>query len=391
MLVSSGPDLGLEGGTVIRRSSRTLPDTLPLVLRPAGLPAPSEPLAAGATVPGYEILGELGRGTMGVVYSARHLRLNRPVALKVVLDGAHASHVDRVRFLDEAEMLARLDHPGVVRVYEVGWHDGRPHLAMEFVGGGTLAQRCGGIPQPPREAARLVAALARAVHHAHERGVVHRDLKPANVMLAGDGAPKITDFGLAKRLDGGAGLTETGAMVGTPGYMAPEQALCREVGPAADVYALGTILYELLTGATPFRADSLLETLTLVVSEPPRPPRQLRPDVPLELEAVCLKCLRKEPADRYASAQALADDLDRFSEGRPTQSRPGAEGQPARQGPRQGAVGPLWGAGALAVAAFALGILGNMAWSKAREGQTRFSPHSPAARTADGRPGRTAT
>jgi serine/threonine-protein kinase len=261
---------------------------------------------------------------MGVVYRARHLRLNRLVALKVVLDRDHAPPQDLIRFLGEAEVLARCQHPHNVPVYEAGWHDGRPYLAMELVGGGTLAQAGAGAPPSARRAAAVMEAVARAVHHAHQRGIVHRDLKPSNVLLGEDGSPKVTDFGLAKRLDGGPGLTETGVLLGTPGYMAPEQALCKaqEVGPRTDVYALGAILYELLTGRPPFKADSLLGTLEQVVSDPPAVPARLRPGVPRDLETICLKCLAKEPAGRYASAEALADDLRCFLKGEPIAARP---------------------------------------------------------------------
>jgi serine/threonine-protein kinase len=273
-------------------------------------------------VPGYEILEELGRGRMGVVYKAHHLRLNRPVALKVVLDELHAAPEDRVRFLGEAEALARCRHPHVIPVYEAGWHGGRPYLAMELAEGGTLARHCGGVAQPARQAARLVESLAGAVGHLHARGIVHRDLKPSNVLLTEGGVAKLADFGLAKRLGGGEGLTVAGALLGTPGYMAPEQALCRGVGPAADVYGLGAILYELLTGAPPFHGEGLLDTLHSVAHEPPPPPRRLSAGVPRDLEAVCLKCLQKEPRDRYATAEELADDLRRFLAGRPVLARP---------------------------------------------------------------------
>ncbi len=262
---------------------------------------------------GYEVLGLLGSGGMGVVYKARDVRLKRLVALKMILAGAHARPEERDRFRREAEAVARLQHPNVVHVYEVGEQDGRPFLALEYVGGGSLAERLGGKPQPADEAARLVRALALAVHAAHRQGIVHRDLKPANVLLAEDGTPKVTDFGLAKRLDE-AGLTQTGAVLGTPSYMAPEQAVgdSRGVGPHTDVYALGAILYELLTGRPPFEGATLLETLEQVRAQEPLPLRRLRSDVPRDLETICRKCLEKEPARRYASAQSLADDLGRF-------------------------------------------------------------------------------
>jgi serine/threonine protein kinase/WD40 repeat protein len=264
-------------------------------------------------VPGYEVLEELGRGGMGVVYLARQVGLDRVVALKVLPAGAHAGPEERARFWREAEAIARLDHPNVVHVYEVGEHNGLPYFSMELCAGGSLARRLAGGALPPEEAARLTAALARAVHAAHEVGVIHRDLKPANVLLAGDGTPKLTDFGLAKQLDAATGLTASGVVLGTPSYMAPEQAggRAQEVGPAADVYALGAVLYACLTGRPPFQAATPLDTVLQVLSDPPVPPSQLRRRVPAALEAICLKCLEKEPRRRYASAAALDDHLER--------------------------------------------------------------------------------
>jgi WD40 repeat protein len=285
-------------------------------------------------VPGYEVLGELGRGGMGVVYQARQQGLNRVVALKMLLAGAHADPDQRARFRAEAEWVARLQHPHIVQVYEVGEAEGNPFLSLEYVDGGTLKERLAGTPLPAREAARLVETLARAVHYAHLHGVVHRDLKPGNILLASPGResaeliPKVTDFGLAKQFQGAEGpggdCTASGAIVGTPNYMAPEQAAGRprEVGPASDVYALGAILYELLTGRPPFRADTALETLRQVVSEEPVSPSRLQPRLPRDLDTVCLKCLRKEPGRRYSSSAALADDLGRWQRGEPVQARP---------------------------------------------------------------------
>jgi tetratricopeptide (TPR) repeat protein/predicted Ser/Thr protein kinase len=275
---------------------------------------------AAPQVPGYEVLGELGRGGMGVVYQARQAHPARLVALKVILAGAYADAERRARFLAEADAIARLRHPHIVQVYEVGQHGGVPFLALEFVGGGTLAQRLAGGPLPPRQAAELLEALARAVEHAHQHGVVHRDLKPSNVLLTEEGQPKVTDFGLAKQP--GPALTATGAVLGTPSYMAPEQAEGGAVGPAADVYALGAVLYEVLTGRPPFRAASALETLGQVRSQEPVAPGELQPATPRDLETVCLKCLEKEPARRYPSAGELADDLRRFLDGKPVRARP---------------------------------------------------------------------
>jgi WD40 repeat protein len=294
---------------------------------PADAPSPAKG-ALPLHLAGYEVLGELGRGGMGVVYKARHLALNRVVALKMILAGAHAGPHQLARFRTEAEAAARLQHPNVVAIHEVGEADGMPFLALEFVDGGTLEKKLAGTPLPCGEAARLVQTLAGAVQHAHERGVVHRDLKPANVLLGADGSPKVADFGLAKwladDLAGPTRPTHTGAVLGTPSYVAPEQAggEAKTVGPAADVYALGAILYECLTGRPPFKAATPLETLLQVTTEEPAAPTRLQPKVPRDLETVCLKCLRKEPHRRYASAQELADDLGRFLAGRPITARP---------------------------------------------------------------------
>ena len=274
-------------------------------------------------VPGYEILGEIGRGAMGVVYKARHRVLGRLVAIKMILSGQHADEKDRQRFRAEAEAVAQLDDEGIVKIYDVGESDGLPYLVLEYVDGETLARRLNGTPHEATQAVAIIRAIAIAVDTAHCRGIVHRDLKPANVLLSGDGMPKITDFGLAKRLNA-AGQTETGATLGTPCYMAPEQALARnrEVGPAADVYALGAILYELLAGRPPFRGASDLETLEQVRSQEPARPRLVQPGVARDLETICLKCLDKEPVRRYPSSAALADDLGRFLRGEPIAARP---------------------------------------------------------------------
>jgi WD40 repeat protein len=278
-------------------------------------------------VPGYEVLAEVGRGGMGVVYKARHRGLGRAVALKMILAGAGAGPDERGRFRTEAEAVARLQHPNIVQVHDAGEHEGRPYLALELVEGGSLKDALDGTPQPARRAAELVETLARAIHHAHQKGIVHRDLKPANVLLTADGSPKLTDFGLAKLVAGPAGAagpTRSGAVVGTPSYMAPEQAAGRagQVGPAADVYALGALMYELLTGRPPFRAAAPLDTLLQVLHDEPVPVRRLQPKVPRDLETVCHKCLHKDPARRYVSAEALADDLRRFRNGEPVRARP---------------------------------------------------------------------
>ncbi len=230
-------------------------------------------------VPGYDVTEELGRGGVGVVYKARHLRLNRPVGLKMLLAGAYASRAERRRLSREAELVAELRHPNIVQVYDVGDLDGRPYFTMELIEGGSLDRKLAGRPLPAREAASLLAVLAGAVDAAHRAGIVHRDLKPANVLLADDGTPKISDFGLARQLGDGLALTLSGAPLGTPSYMAPEQAQgrSRETGPAADLYALGAILYELLTGRPPFRAESAAATVQQVLFDDPVPPSRLNP------------------------------------------------------------------------------------------------------------------
>ncbi len=289
----------------------------------AALAEPSRARAPAAgewpAVPGYEILGILGRGGMGVVYQARQIRLKRFVALKMILAGAHAGAEELARFRTEAEAVARLQHPNIVQIYEVGEQDGRPYFSLEFVDGGSLAQKLVGTPLPARQAAGLVETLARAMHAAHERGIVHRDLKPANVLLTADGTPKITDFGLAKRLDADTVQTQSGAVMGTPSYMAPEQAAgkIRAIGPATDIYALGAILYELLTGRPPFKTESVMDTLLQVMEREPDWPRIHNRQVDRSLEAICLKCLQKSPRDRYPSAAALAEDLTAYLQGEP--------------------------------------------------------------------------
>jgi serine/threonine-protein kinase len=331
----------------------------PTIERPAPeLPpgAPGVPRSFGD----YELLEEVGRGGMGVVYKAWQKSLGRTVALKMILRGELASPADLARFRAEAEAAARLDHPGIVAVHGFGEHDGQSYFSMQYIEGTTLAARVAGGPLPPREAARIVALVARAVHHAHQSGVLHRDLKPSNILLQrkseiprskseirnpksekedpvsdfgfriSDFEPKVTDFGLAKRVAGPASgpgvasLTRSGTIVGTPGYMAPEQITGSRgsVGPAADVYSLGVILYELLTGRPPFQTASPLDTLLLVLEQDPVPPRLLNARVDRELEMVCLKCLQKPPDLRYASAGELAEDLEAFLQGEAVSARP---------------------------------------------------------------------
>lgn len=273
----------------------------------------------------YELLEELGRGGMGVVYKARQVSLGRIVALKVMLRGDMASSADLARFRSEAESAAHLDHPGIVPVYEVGDQDGQPYFTMKFVEGTTLAKRLAEGPMSPRESAAILAPVCRAVQFAHGRGVLHRDLKPSNILIDVEGRPHVSDFGLAKRVQGDAGLTISGAILGTPSYMAPEQAAGSrgKLGPASDVYSLGTILYQMLTGRPPFQAASPVDTVLLVLEQEPLPPRLVNPRADRELEMIALKCLQKPQELRYDSAQALADDLEAFLADEPTLARSG--------------------------------------------------------------------
>jgi eukaryotic-like serine/threonine-protein kinase len=271
----------------------------------------------------YELLERIGGGGMGIVYRARQVGLNRIVALKMMRGGHGASPQDWKRFRDEAENMARLRHPHIVQIYAVGERAGLPYFAMEYLEGGSLYDRTRRQPQPAREAARSIETVARAVHYAHQNDIIHRDLKPGNILLDADGALKVCDFGLAKRLDG-ATQTKSGGMMGTPGYAPPEQlsGLSAAVGPASDVYGLGAVLYDLLTGRPPFVGNTPEETAEKAKHQEPVPLRSLSPQVDRELEAVCLKCLEKRPQDRYRSAEALADDLGRWLEGKATVARP---------------------------------------------------------------------
>ncbi len=312
-----GPDPGQEptlaestraGGT--RGPRRAAADQ---AVADSAVPAPASPLSR---IGDYELLAEIGRGGMGVVYKARHVRLQRIVALKMVLAGALAQDDERQRFDLEAAASAQLQHPGIVALYEVGTFDNQPYFSMEYISGTSLGQRVASGPLPGREAAAYLEATARAVHYAHTRGILHRDLKPANILLDGSDQPKVTDFGLAKLLATDSGQTRTGAVLGTPSYMSPEQAAGRKhLGPASDVWSLGAILYELLAGKPPFRGETALATLSLVASQEPVAPRLLNPAVDRDLETICLKCLEKDPARRYVSAEMLADDLRRFLDG----------------------------------------------------------------------------
>src|SRR5688572_13040223 len=281
---------------------------------PTDMPAPA---AAAEYIGRYELLAQIGRGGMGVVFRARDLCLNRLVALKLILTGKLASDVEVKRFRTEAEAAAHLDHPHIVPVYEVGEAEGRHFLALKLMEGGSLAEQISDLRFDIPDAVEVLRKLAGAVHHAHERGILHRDLKPANILLDEKGEPGVADFGLARRLQADGALTVSGAIVGSPAYMAPEQAVGREVTTAVDVYSLGAIFYELLTGRPPFAAENVPLLLRKILDDDPVPPK-----VDCDLKTICLKCLEKEPARRYPSAAALADDLERWQRGEPILARP---------------------------------------------------------------------
>jgi serine/threonine-protein kinase len=298
----------------------TLPPTAAYLPPPADRPGPDDASDAPArslpTFGDYERLELSGRGGMGVVYKAWHRRLNRWEAVKLIRAGELAGPTDLARFRLEAEAAAILDHANIVPVYDAGEVNGQPYLAMRWLDGGSLSTQLADFPSSPRSAALLVVKVARAVHYAHQRGILHRDLKPANILFDQAGEPHVSDFGLAKRLDADDGLTQAGAVAGTPEYMAPEQARGeKDVTIAADVYGLGALLYTLLTGRPPFTGPNRMEVLRQVVSSPPTALRALNPATDTDLEAVCLKCLEKEPQERYLSAEALADDLARYLRG----------------------------------------------------------------------------
>jgi WD40 repeat protein len=333
---------------------------------------PDEIEHPGGSIPGYELIRELGRGGMGVVYLAWQSGLGRLAAVKMIRAGEFYRPRDGARLRVEAEAVARLDHPNLVRIYEIGEWQGRPFFSMEYVDGPRLTDLLQGTPMAPQRAAELVVTLARATQSAHERGVVHRDLTPSNVLMTADGQPKIVDFGLSKLIVGGLGQTLTGDVLGTPSYMAPEQAggRSKDVGPAADVYALGAILYEMLTGRPPFRAESPLETLAQVANDDPVAPRRLQSKVPRDLETICLKCLNKEPERRYPTALALAEDLGRFLMGVPVRARPlSVLGRTARWARRRPGTAVFLGLGA---AGFLLALALVMRESRlARQAQAR--------------------
>jgi serine/threonine-protein kinase len=312
-------------------------------------------------IPGYEVREVLGRGATGIVYKATHLKLHRPVALKMLLSGAYASESERKRLLREAESIASLRHPNLVQIYDVGDFEGCPYFTMEFIEAGTLAQQLAGVPLAPARAAALLKVVADGVQTAHSGGIIHRDLKPSNILLTDDGTPKISDFGLARRSDSGEDLTRSGERVGTPCYMSPEQATNRtgEVGLTTDIYSLGAILYEMLTGRPPFLADTTVDTERQLIADEPVRPSRLNSKVPRDLETICLKCLQKDSNRRYATAGMLSADLQRFLKGEPIAARPvGTIGRTLKWAHRRPAVAGLSSATIL----LALGFAGGSIW-----------------------------
>jgi eukaryotic-like serine/threonine-protein kinase len=319
------------------------------------------PPSGTPTIPGYDIVGELGRGGMGIVYKAWHVATKQFVALKMITPGSQTNQSLLRRFKTEAEAVARLSHPNIVKVFEVGEYEGWPYFSIEFCAGGSLAKKLSGVPMLPSTAAELLQKLAQAMAVAHAKQIVHRDLKPANILLTAEGAPKIGDFGLAKKLEPAGSvhsdLTRANVVMGTPSYMPPEQAggKARALGPTADVYALGAILYECLTGRPPFRGATTLDTLDQVRHQQIIPPRRFEAKIHRDLETICMTCLRNDPLKRYPSAVELANDLRRYLRGDPIQAKPPGTLERTKEwiGQRPRAAGWLAAAGFVVIAAIA--------------------------------------
>ncbi|MEM0927388.1 MAG: serine/threonine-protein kinase, partial [Planctomycetota bacterium] len=316
-----------SGHTVVHAGH--LEETRPLDISRDSAEEGDLPVVGGMRFGGYELLDEIARGGMGVVFRARQIDANRTVALKMILNGRLAGHQEIERFRTEAEAAAKLDHPNIVPIFDVGQIDDQHYFSMAYVDGPSLKELVRDRTLEHRESAEIVRSLAIAIHYAHGRGVIHRDLKPANVLMDVNNHPRITDFGLSKLLDGNEGLTGTGQLLGTPAYMSPEQASgnMSSVGTLSDVYSLGAILYELITGTVPFQSDSIVEVLSKIRFEEPASPRSLSRDVDFDIETICIKCLDKDPQQRYASAGELAEDLSRYLAGEPVRARPIQRGQ----------------------------------------------------------------
>ncbi len=361
--------------SMIRPAEAATIDAIPPQAPTVDAPLTGTHQAGPIDIPGYRILKTLGKGGMGVVCLAQDLKLPRLVALKMIKAGSDADDKQKARFQAEAAAVAQLVHPHIVQIHDLGVHAGQPYFVLEYVDGGTLAQQLQSARPTPQRSAEITMALAKAVQFAHQHGIIHRDLKPANVLLTRDGNPKITDFGLAKQLDTDQGLSIAGDIMGTPSYMAPEQAFGRvqDIVPATDVYALGAILYEMLTGRPPFQGNTALDTLDLVRQQEPTPPRRLQPNVPRDLETICLKCLRKERSQRYSSALALAQDLERFLAGEAILARPeGVLARISRKVRRNRAVSVLCVALLIAVAATALVVVRSGGASRIQELENRL-------------------
>jgi tetratricopeptide (TPR) repeat protein len=354
------------------------PQPPPTTIRAGGDGEPDGKKAKWPKIPGYEILGELGEGGMGMVYKARQVAAGRVVALKMIHPGLYVGAERFGRFRREAEATARLSHPNIVQIHEVGEHAGQPYFSLEFCEGGTLAGRLAGQPLTAEAAARLMQAVASAVDAAHKQGVIHRDLKPGNILLTADGTPKVADFGLARQLDGDDALTATNQPLGTPRYMAPEQVGgAKTVGPAADVWALGVILYECFTGRPPFLAASTTDVLMQVKDKDPVSLRQINPSLPRDLDTITLKCLQKDPARRYASAADLAEDLRRWQANEPIKARPvGRLERGVKWARRYPAA-----AGLIAALAVVVAVTGGMLYNMARAGEARKAAAESSARS----------
>ena len=369
------------------RDQPTLPPASPAstVAEPPASDTADQPALDQFEIPGYEILSELGRGGMGVVYRARDSRLKRDVAIKMILAGSHAGPEQLARFQREAEAVAQLQHPNIVQIHEVGEHKGLPYLSLEYVPGGSLDEKTSNQPQPPKDAAQLVETLSRAVHAAHQGSIIHRDLKPANILLTSEGTPKITDFGLAKRLEGDSIATKSGSLIGTPSYMAPEQAGDKhgKIGPPTDVYALGAILYYLLTGRPPFQSVNPLDTVLQVLESDPVPPGQLIAGVDRDLETVTLKCLEKDPQRRYKTASELAEDLTHWLDGEPIEARPVTWMERSwRWCKRKPAVAALWSTAVLLLLTLGIGGL-SLAFLESAHAREQTHLRETADRSAD--------